>query len=103
MPSANGIGENHRVKPSVNKIMKWRPRGGLVSDVQYDTYRVDLLCPQMTAPSRTKIPPHMWAQLHEQRGVKSLRKLGREYKVSHETVRRAIMRKPTPETAFRPG
>lgn len=34
IPSSNWIRENNRVKASVNKIMNWRPRGDLESEIQ---------------------------------------------------------------------
>ena len=68
-----------------------RPRGAPGSEVQL-AYLVEVLCPQIAdiAYCRRGIAPKLWRHLIKEHKGKSLRELAKEYRVSHETVRRTI-------------
>ena len=72
-------------------ILQVRPRGAPGSEVQI-AYLVEILCPQMRdiTVSARKLTSLQQAQITKKWTKESLRKLGREYGVSHETVRRVI-------------
>ena len=73
---------------------KWRPRGDLNRHVQYIAYLLEVVCPyQMPIISRCKLSPDLWPKLAGRHRTQSLRGLAKEYGVSHESVRRALLEK----------
>lgn len=69
-----------------------RPRGALSSYLQ--DLEIDLFPVIVSVPFRSghKLLPSIWPEVAEQHKTESLRELAKEYGVSHEAVRRTIMK-----------
>jgi len=70
---------------------KWRPRRDSESLLPENIYTG--LYPLFLAPqinSRHKLPLYLWGELAERHKTESLRQLGKEHGVSHESLRRAL-------------
>ncbi len=77
------------------KSSKWQPRGSDYPLILYIEIFPVLAPLYLAVPPRSnrKLDPAVWSELAEQYETKSFRSLAREYKVSHEAVRRALKAK----------